>query len=139
MQKKKIIFFFFKIFFLKKKFFFFFFFFEKKILQNYFIFAESLKKSNINLITVECAFNDGPFYIPEEENVYRLRSNSIMWQKERLINYGVSKLPESCKYFAWIDCDVLFLQDNWLIKNDRNRWQIGPRSFLELSTYLKVG
>jgi len=83
------------------------------LLQNYFIFAESLKKNNINLITIECAFNDGSFYIPEEENVYRLRSDSIMWQKERLINYGVSKLPESCKYFAWIDCDVLFLQDNW--------------------------
>lgn len=84
------------------------------LLQNYFIFAESLKKQNINLITVECAFNDGSFYIPEDKNVYRLRSNSIMWQKERLINYGVSKLPDCCEYFAWIDCDVLFLQDDWM-------------------------
>jgi hypothetical protein len=83
------------------------------LLQNYFIFAESLRNQNINLITVECAFNDGHFSIPEDKNVYRLRSNSIMWQKERLINYGVSKLPDCCDYFAWIDCDVLFLQDDW--------------------------
>jgi len=83
------------------------------LLQNYFIFSEQLKKQNVKLITVECAFNDGPFYIPEDENVYRLRSNSVMWQKERLINYGVSKLPNDCKYFAWIDCDVLFSKENW--------------------------
>lgn len=83
------------------------------LLNNYFIFAERLKKQGIKLITVECAFNDGPFYIPESENVYRLKSNSIMWQKERLINYGVSKLPADCKYYAWIDCDVLFQDDNW--------------------------
>ena len=37
-----------------------------------------------------------------------------MWQKERLINYGVSLLPENTEYFAWIDCDILFLQDNWV-------------------------
>ena len=53
------------------------------------------------------------FYIPENDDVYRLRSNSVMWQKERLINYGLSKLPAECKYFAWIDCDVMFHADDW--------------------------
>lgn len=83
------------------------------LLNNYFIFAENLKRQGVRLITVECAFNDGPFYIPENEDVYRLRSNSVMWQKERLINYGVSKLPPECKYFAWVDCDVMFHSDDW--------------------------
>lgn len=83
------------------------------LLKNYFIFAEQLKRQGIKLITVECAFNSGPYYIPEDENVYRLHSNSIMWQKERLINYGVSKLPDNCKYYAWIDCDVLFHSEDW--------------------------
>ena len=64
------------------------------LLNNYFIFADKIKKQGAKLITVECAFDDGKFYIPENDNVYRLRSNSIMWQKERLINYGVSKLPK---------------------------------------------
>lgn len=83
------------------------------LLNNYFIFAEQLKRQGVRLITVECAFDGGPFYIPESPDVYQLRSNSVMWQKERLINYGVSKLPDDCKYFAWVDCDVMFHQDDW--------------------------
>jgi hypothetical protein len=82
------------------------------LLNNYFCFSENLKKQNINLLTVECAFNDDKFQIPSTENVVRLKSNSIMWQKERLINYGVEQLPSSCKYFAWVDCDIFF-PDGW--------------------------
>lgn len=85
----------------------------KNLLNNYFIFAEQLRRQKVRLITVECAFNGGPFYIPEGPDVHRLRSDSVMWQKERLINYGVSKLPPDCKYYAWIDCDVLFSSDDW--------------------------
>jgi hypothetical protein len=83
------------------------------LLKNYFIFAEQLKRQGIKMITVECAFNGGPFYIPEGSNVHRLKSNSIMWQKERLINFGVSRLPDNCKYYAWVDCDVLFQSEDW--------------------------
>lgn len=83
------------------------------LLKNYFLFAEQLKRQNVELITVECAFNGGPFYIPESKNVHRLESNSVMWQKERLINYGVSKLPDNCDYYAWVDCDVMFHNEDW--------------------------
>lgn len=82
--------------------------------HNYFIFEEQLKRQGVELITVECAFGDDPYQIPAGKNVYHLRSNSIMWQKERLINYGISKLPDDCKYFGWLDCDVLFSVDNWV-------------------------
>jgi len=85
----------------------------KTLLNNYHIFAEQLRRQNVRLITVECAFNDDEFQIPETEGVYRLKSNSIMWQKERLINYGISKLPSDCDYFGWLDCDVLFSSDDW--------------------------
>ena len=83
------------------------------LLNNYHIFAEQLSRQGVHLLTVECAFNDDDFQIPDEPNVHRLHSNSIMWQKERLINYGTSKLPPECKYFAWIDCDVIFSDDQW--------------------------
>lgn len=86
----------------------------KSLLNNYFVFAEQLKRQNVKLITIECAFDGGEYYIPEGENVHRLKSNSVMWQKERLINYGVSKLPPECKYYAWIDCDVIFHDENWM-------------------------
>lgn len=84
----------------------------KSLLNNYHRFAERLARQNVKLLTVECAFNEDEFEIPQTENVHRLRGNSIMWQKERLINHGVSLLPAECKYFGWIDCDVLF-PDDW--------------------------
>lgn len=84
----------------------------KKLLLNYHVFADQLNRQGVNLITIELSF-DGSFDIPQEDNVYRLTSNSVMWQKERLINYGVSKLPPNEDKFAWVDCDVLFDNPNW--------------------------
>jgi hypothetical protein len=84
----------------------------KSLHRNYLIFSEKLKKQNVNLLTVELAFNDDEFMLPEGENVHRLRGESIMWQKERLINYGVSMLPPDCDRFGWIDCDIIF-PDGW--------------------------
>lgn len=85
----------------------------KSLLNNYFIFSDALKKQGVNLLTVECAFGDDEFEIPDGPNVHRVRGESVMWQKERLINFGVSQLPPECKYFGWLDCDVLFTDDNW--------------------------
>lgn len=91
----------------------------KSLYRNYLIFANALKKQNINLMTVELAFGDDDFTLPNiHGEIKRLRSNSIMWQKERLINYGVSQLPEDCDKFAWVDCDILF-PNNWEIEVDK--------------------
>lgn len=81
--------------------------------RNYSIFSHELKKAKINYLTVELSF-DGSYDIPTSEDVIRLRSDSIMWQKERLINFGVSQLPLKCDKFAWVDCDVLFEHKDWL-------------------------
>lgn len=87
--------------------------------RNYLTFAEALKKQKVNLMTVELAFNDDEFTLPNiHGEIRRLRSNSIMWQKERLINYGVSELPSECDKFAWVDCDILF-PDNWHVEADK--------------------
>ena len=85
----------------------------KSLLSNYFVFKEKLKSQGINLLTVECAFENDEYEIPLEANVYRVRSNSVMWQKERLVNHAVSLLPPDCKYFGWLDCDIIFTNDNW--------------------------
>lgn len=84
----------------------------QSLANNYLIFRENLEKQGCNLLTVELAFKDADFQL-SGNNVLQLRSNSIMWQKERLINFGISKLPPECKYFAWIDCDVLFSDPHW--------------------------
>lgn len=83
------------------------------LLNNYYIFRDKLSQyDNVELLTVELSFN-GKFQI-DGNNVLRLHSNSIMWQKERLINYAISQLPSDAEYFAWVDCDILFVQDNWI-------------------------
>lgn len=85
----------------------------KSLLNNYFLFAEGLARVGVPLLTVECVFGDAGYQIPEGPNVHRVRGRSVMWQKERLINHAESLLPASCKYFGWLDCDVLFTQDDW--------------------------
>ena len=37
----------------------------------------------------------------------------MLWQKERLLNLGISWLPKSCKYVVWSDCDLLFGNKGW--------------------------
>ena len=82
------------------------------LLNNYFKFSDKLKEQKVNLLTIELAFGDDEFQIPNNENTHRLRGHSVMWQKERLINYGLSQLPKECTKFGWLDCDVLFFQNN---------------------------
>lgn len=84
----------------------------KSLLRNYYLFRERIEKQNVNLLTVELSFN-GKFEI-QGDNVYRLTSNSVMWQKERLINYGISQLPPNTECFGWFDCDIFVLNDDWV-------------------------
>ena len=76
-------------------------------------FIETMRSSGIPVLTVECAFGDDPFELPHRSDVIKIRSHSLLWQKERLINIGASYLPASCTHVAWIDCDVLFTNRNW--------------------------
>lgn len=86
----------------------------KSLYNNYILFANELKKQNINLLTIELAFENAAYQIPTTENVVRLRSGSVLWQKERMINYALDIVPPSCEYFAWLDGDVLFKEKDWV-------------------------
>lgn len=84
--------------------------------ETYDAFMETMRASGINVMTVECAFGDEPFELPVGQNIIRVRSNTLLWQKERLINIGVNYLPKTCKYVAWIDCDVVFENKDWALQ-----------------------
>ena len=83
------------------------------LFRNYQICTSDLKNNKVEYLTIELSF-DGEYDIPTSEPVIQLRSDSIMWQKERLINFGVSQLPSQYTKFAWVDCDVLFESPDWL-------------------------
>ena len=44
----------------------------------------------------------------------KLRSDTPVWMKEKLINVGIKMLPEDWKYVAWIDADITFMNPNWV-------------------------
>jgi 8-oxo-dGTP pyrophosphatase MutT (NUDIX family) len=81
---------------------------------NYDAFVAGMAAVGANLLTVELAFGDEPFELPESDTVLRLRGGGVMWQKERLLNIAAATLPESCRKIAWLDNDVLFENPHWL-------------------------
>lgn len=84
----------------------------KSRLRNHAIYVENMLRQNVNLMVIELAFGDDEFELPPE-NVIRLRAKSVLWQKERMLNYALTQLPPECKYVAWVDGDVLFERDDW--------------------------
>ncbi len=68
----------------------------------------------IPLLTVELSF-DGRFELQEHDadTLIQLRAADVMWQKERLLNVGIRALPAECDRVAWIDCDIVFEDEQW--------------------------
>ena len=83
----------------------------KRRLQNYQLFRQHL---TIPLITVELAYRDD-FDLPPDAADILIRSHSkdVLWQKERLLNLALAALPDRCDAVAWLDCDVVFEDDDW--------------------------
>lgn len=84
--------------------------------ENYRIFRENSKRQGLRLLCVELAFNNDEFELTENDAdiLIQVRSNSVMWQKERLLNIGLKNLPENCDKVTWLDCDIIFKNDNWI-------------------------
>ncbi len=87
----------------------------KNKLENYRKFREALKLQGIKLLTVECAFKARGFELSRDDAdiLVQVRTENAMWQKERLINIGMENLPDDCDKFAWLDNDIIFLNENW--------------------------
>jgi hypothetical protein len=84
---------------------------SQRRLANYLAFRASLVAP---LLTVEWAPN-GRFELDtgDADILVQLGGGDVMWQKERLLNLGVARLPPSCRHLAWLDCDILFENSEW--------------------------
>lgn len=89
---------------------------HKQKLDNYYIFREQLKRQGVKLLTIECVFKNQWFVLQDKDAdlLISVRSDSVLWQKERLLNIALEKLPTECRRVVWLDADVIFLNDNWL-------------------------
>jgi hypothetical protein len=69
----------------------------------------------VPLLTVELSatgrFELGP---GDADILIQLTGETRLWQKERLINIGIRRLPAEVRHVAWIDCDVVFENRNWM-------------------------
>jgi hypothetical protein len=79
------------------------------------LFEKHMLASGVRLTMVECAFGERPFELPDdpEINRIRVRTNSMVWHKENLINIGISRLPHDWEYVACLDADIFFRNRHW--------------------------
>ena len=83
----------------------------KRRLENYRVFRRRL---SIPLVTVELSFN-GAFQLcaGDADILVQIDGQDVMWQKERLLNLALERVPNDCDKIAWLDCDVVFGSDDW--------------------------
>jgi hypothetical protein len=75
---------------------------------------DGLIAAGVDLVTVEMAYGDRPFDLPDREGVTRIRfrGNDVLWQKENLANLGLNAAGE-WRFAATIDGDLLFHDNGW--------------------------
>lgn len=82
-------------------------------------FKSYMEFSGIKLLTVEIAFEGRPFEVTSRKDKWniQLRSNHVLWHKERALNIGIRRLnklrPDWTKV-AFIDADVRFSNPHWV-------------------------
>lgn len=105
-------------------------------IKRYKEFQENLNRQGVKLYTVELAFFDNGYLLhpddePEPREVLletshgfsdrlpiylRLRTDTVLWHKETLLNILVKRLPPHIKKIAWLDSDIFIQDDDWAQK-----------------------
>ena len=86
-------------------------------LRNYRVFRANIAPP---LAVVELSLN-GQFELSQSdaEIVVQITGGDVLWQKERLLNVALRYLPDDCNHVAWVDCDVIFLDPDWVQHADQ--------------------
>jgi hypothetical protein len=68
----------------------------------------------VPLAVIELSF-DGRYELGagDADLLVQLRGEDVMWQKERLLNVLLQRLPPECRQVAWLDCDIVFERRDW--------------------------
>lgn len=80
--------------------------------ENYFQFRKQFENEGIFLLTLEQVTKNSD--LSNLKNVISIQGGAILWQKERLLNLGISHLSKEYKFIFWMDCDILFENLNWI-------------------------
>ncbi len=83
-------------------------------LSAFLTFYESIKHLNHRII--ECVIGDAEAQLPETSSISRIHTPNLLWHKESLLNKIISDLPQEFKYVFWLDTDVIFTNNKWLVE-----------------------
>ena len=124
----------------------------KSTRRNYQRFLHDISWWDVPVFSAEVAYDDQEF--ASESSWLKLRGtdSNFVWQKERLLNLLVERLPENYTKIAWIDADIIFLDNDWIKKTKYalnnsgsklihlwNKWHLtGPNGSVA-ETLLSVG
>lgn len=110
----------------------------KNNLNNYLQFKDYMRQIGCPLYSVELAFGDSPFELEPDEFTWQIRTNDVMWHKERLLNLVEKRVPERFTKIIWTDSDLVWPdQPDWFEHTSRllDRYKIvQPYSVSEYMT-----
>jgi len=84
-----------------------------RLVQNFLYVKELLTRAKIPLVIVELAYNNDSFITQSNENIIHVRSNSVMFHKENLIDIGISRCKKKYNKYCMLDSDIIFSDLNW--------------------------
>lgn len=84
--------------------------------NNYLQFAAAAASQRADLHTIELRIEGSEWdLLDDTPNLLRVEAKSVMWHKERMLNLLISQLPDRYTMVAWIDCDILFDNPDWIL------------------------
>ena len=82
--------------------------------KNFLKFSQHMADLKIPLYVIEGYYykNEPQLTQKDCQNLHTIEYYDILWQKERLLNILVDKLPPEVDCFGWFDADIIFSCDN---------------------------
>jgi hypothetical protein len=83
----------------------------RRRIENYRRFRAALP---VPLATIELGFGGEWHLTSQDAELYvPIGDGDVLWQKERLLNLLLPRLPAECRYVAWLDADILVADRDW--------------------------
>ncbi len=84
---------------------------SRRRVENYRRFRAALP---VPLATIELGFGGEWHLTSGDADLYvAIGDGDVLWQKERLLNLLLPRLPPRCRHVAWLDADVMLTDGDW--------------------------
>jgi hypothetical protein len=85
--------------------------------ENFQVFHQRMMQHEANVLYGETALHERALELPNLVNDSLIAATPcgehLLWQKETTLNLLLKQLPDDCDKVCWIDCDVLFENEDW--------------------------